>query len=137
MLPLLLLPASAQDAKADAEKDAVKRAVETYLYAEESDEKTSPLSADAKIYSVDAARGRVKVAPLTKPKGKDPKGAKVSRSRQKIVSIDIVNDGASVKVSTDLSPDDKPGDDHLQLIWLLKTGGAWKVVAILMPSVKH
>ena len=137
VLPLLLFPVSAQDAKGDAEKEAVKRAVETYLYAEETDEKKSPLSDDAKIYDVDSARSRIKVTPLSKPSGKKPKGAKTLRSPQRIVSIDVVNDGASVKVATDFTPDDKTdgADDHFQFIWLLKVGDKWKVVSILMPSV--
>jgi hypothetical protein len=131
----------AQDAKndaerTDAEKEAVKRAVETYLYAEEGDEKKSPLSEDAKIHGVDASRSRVRVTPLSKPSGKRPKGAKTLRSPQRIVSIDVVNDGASVKVATDFTPDDKTdaADSHFQFIWLLKVGGEWKVVGILMPS---
>jgi len=136
-LTLLLLPASAQDVKDDAEKDAVRKTVETYLYAEESDERKSPLNGDAKIYGIDSGRGRIKVTSLSRPVGKQAKGVKTLRSRQKIVSIDIVNDGASVKVSTDLTPDDKSDgvDDHFQFIWLLKDGGEWKVVSILMPSM--
>ena len=131
------MPANAQDVVDDAEKEAVRRTVETYLYAEESGERKSPLSAEARIYGIDSARDRIKVTPLSKSAAKEPKGSKILRSRQKIVSIDVVNDGASVKVSTDLTPDDKADEanEHFQFIWLLKAEGEWKVVGILMPGV--
>jgi hypothetical protein len=136
-------PASAQGPAAppqDAEREAVRKAVETYLYAEDVDEKKPVSDAGARIFSADHARGRVNATPLSAPARKPPKGAKAvktARSPQRIASIEVFDDAASVKVSTDFTPDER-GDEantHYQLIWLLKVAGGWKIVGILMPHV--
>jgi len=137
---LLLLCAGgrgvAQGPAGGAESEGVRKAVETYLYAENVDEKKPVSDAGAKVFAVDQSRGRVASKPLSSPPPKLPKGGKILRSPQRIASIEILNDAAAVKVSTDLTPDD-PADEantHYQLIWLLRVRGEWKIVGILMPT---
>ena len=128
--------AGAQAPAADAEREAVRRAVETYLYAEDVDEKKPVADAAARVFAVDRSRGRVKATPLSAPGRKMRKGEKILRSPQRVASIEILGDAASVKVSTDFTPDD-PADaesTHHQLIWLLKVEGQWKIVGVLMPT---
>lgn len=145
LLPAVLLltlcagaHAAAQDAGQDAEREAVRKAVETYLYAEDSDEKRPVSDAAARVYGVDHSRGRVTAVPLASRPRKQPKGAKTARSPQRVASVEVLGDAASVKVSTDFTPDD-PGDEartHYQLIWLLKVKGEWRIVGVLMPAVE-
>ncbi|MFN2415483.1 MAG: hypothetical protein ABR603_10100, partial [Pyrinomonadaceae bacterium] len=59
---------------------------------------------------------------------------KVGRGVQRIVAIDVVNDGASVKVETVLAPDTPSALKHWQYLWLLKTDAGWKIAGILMPG---
>jgi hypothetical protein len=119
------------------EAEAVKRVVETYLYAEEPDEKKSPIHKEAKIYSPGPG-GRMVVTPFSKPARR--REGKSSRSPQRVVSVDVSNDCATVKVLTDFAPNDQKAGDaarHYQHVWLMKLDGEWKIVAVLMPSVRR
>jgi hypothetical protein len=125
---------SARPAAPD-EADVVKRVVETYLYAEEPDEKKSPLHKEAKIYSFGPGN-RMNVTPFSKPARR--REGKSSRSPQRVVSVDVAGDSATVKVLTDFAPDDpKAGDaaKHYQYLWLMKLNGEWKIIAALMSRV--
>lgn len=120
-----------------AEREAVRKAVETYLFAEYDDEKKSPLHPEAKIFGVDEAGKRIKFTTIRKSKARKIKGAKISRSPQKVVSVEVAGNAAYVKVATDFTPEgpkDEP-PEHVQFISLLKLEGEWKIVNILMPSV--
>ncbi len=133
--------ARAQDAGGDdgaAEREAVRKVVETYLYAEYDDEKKSPIHPEAKIFSVDAGGKRIRFTTILKTKARQPKGAKTSRSPQRVVSVEMVNDAAWVTVATDFTPEEPPNapPEHIQYISLLKLEGEWKIVSILMPSVR-
>ncbi len=142
LITALLLPLSfsveAQEAEAEVEKNAVRRAVETYLYAEEPEERKSVIHPKTKIYSLDRSGSRVTETPISTPARKPPKGATPGRvvSRQKVISIDLTHGGATVKVETDLSLSEAQYPKHTQYISLLKVGGAWKIVSILMPVVQ-
>ena len=139
VLPVALLASltstvMAQQAGADRERDAVRRVVETYLYAEEGEERKRAISPLAKILSVDASGGKIIETPISKP-AKRHKGAR-ERSRQRIVSVDVVEGAASVKVETDLSSDTLKAPTHLHYLSLMKVGGEWKIVGILMPPLR-
>ena len=116
----------------DAEKDAVKRVVETYLFSENDAERRQMLFDEAKIFSINPADGQIYGKSFTKAK-KPPKGT-VIVALQKVISIDVFENAASVKVETDLSYRDIKVPKHYQFISLLKPGGAWKIVSILMPN---
>lgn len=140
LLLLCCAPARAQEAArgvgGDAEGEAVKRAVETYLFAEYDDEKKSPIHPEAKIFSVDSTGKRIRFTTILKTKARTVKGAKVARSPQRVVSVETAGDAAYVKVATDFTPEgpkDAP-PEHVQFISLLKLEGEWKIVSILMPS---
>ena len=134
---LVSLPSmsEAQEAGTGDERDAVKRAVETYLYAEEPEERKRVISPRAKIYSVDPSGSKMTETPLSTQAKKLPKGGKVI-SRQKIVSMDVTQGGASVKVETDLSSEQVKYPKHIQYLSLLKLSGEWKIISILMPPLK-
>ena len=137
LLLCMHLTAGAQEVDAEREKEAVKRAVETYLYAEDVEEKKRVSYPEAKIISVDSNGNRIRVTSISKPAGKMPRGAKMARSPQKIVSIDVAGDGASVKVVTEWESAGSPTlalPRHHQYISLLKLNGEWKIVSILMPT---
>ena len=120
----------------DKERDAIKVAVETYLYEEDRIKVARVVDPAAKILSVDG-EGKLRTTASSKPAGKMPKGTTTRVPRQKIVSIDVFENGAVVKVETDRLSLDGPNADvrHAQYISLLKLNGAWKIVSILMPSV--
>ena len=134
---LLSLPSmsTAQEAGTGDERDAVRRAVETYLYAEEPEERMGVINPRAIIYSVDPTCSKMTETPVATPAKKLPKGGKVI-SRQKIVSMDVTAGGASVKVETDLSSELVKYPKHIQYLALLKLNGEWKIVSILMPPLK-
>lgn len=139
VLPVALLigltsTARAQQAGGDGEKDAVRRVAETYLYAEEGEERKRTVYPLAKILSVDAKGGKIIETPISKP-ARRREGAR-ERSRQKIVSVDVAEGAASVKVETDLSSDTLKLPKHLHYLSLLKVGGEWKIVGILMPALR-
>jgi hypothetical protein len=134
LLPTLLLNARAQESASDAEKEAVKGVAETYLFAEETGERKGTFLGDAHIVFVDRDGERRTVA-LSKREGGERRG-KTSRALQKIISVDIVNDGASVKVETVLSPEGPSELKHYQYLWLLKTKTGWKIAGIMMPGVQ-
>ena len=136
-LSLLCQAARAQDAPAaaGAEREAVKKAVETYLYAEETGEKRGALLEGAHIVFLDRDGKEVRAVPLSKMKARRRKGSRVERSPQKIVSIDLLNEAASVKVETELMPETPAAVKHYQYLWLVKTEAGWKVGGILMPNV--
>lgn len=137
MVFLLSLPlaSEAQEAKADKERDAVRQVVETYLYSEEPEERKRTLYAQAKVLSVDPSGSKIVETPISKP-AKKPPGRVITTSRQKIVSIDLTEGGASVKVETDFSSDGRLIPKHLHYLFLLKVSGEWKIVSILMPSLR-
>lgn len=128
----------AQDAEAEREREAVRKAVETYLYAEDVEEKKRVSYDGAKIVSVDSDGRRIRETPLS-ASAKKVKGAKTMRSPQKIDAIDITNDAATVKVATEFMPTDANAAPlkHFQYISLLKVSGEWKIVGILMPVVTY
>ena len=128
----LPLPAKAQNVSTDKDKDNVRRVVETYLYAEEPEERKRTTHGQAKIFSLDPGGGRVIETAISKPARKLP-GRVVVRSRQKIISIDMTDGAASVKVETDFSSDTAQSPKHAQYLSLLKVNGEWKIVSILMP----
>ena len=133
---LALSCSAAQGPGGEAEREAVKRVVETYLFAEYDDEKKSPIHPEAKIFTVDEVGKRIRFTTILKTKARKVKGAKTSRSPQKVTSVEVAGDAAWVKVATDFSPEG-PEDvppEHVQLISLLKLEGEWKIVSILMPS---
>ena len=136
LLALSCASARAQESGGGAEKEAIKRVVETYLFAEYDDEKKSPIHPEAKIFSVDSSGKRIRFTTILKTKARTVKGAKTSRSPQRVVSVEVASDAAWVKVATDFSPEgpkDAP-PEHVQLISLLRLEGEWKIVSILMPS---
>lgn len=120
----------------DRERDAIKMAVETYLYEEDGAKVARVVDARAKILSVDS-EGKLITTAISKPAGKRPKGSTTRVPRQKIVNIDVFHDGAVVKVETDRMSVDGPMQDvrHAQYVSLLKLNGEWKIVSILMPSI--
>jgi hypothetical protein len=123
----------------DAEAEAVKRAVETYLFTEEPDEKKSVIHREARIYGI-GPDGKMQVKPFSKP-ARQPRGMKLARSPQRVVSVEVSGECATVKVLTDFAPDEpasgpaREAAKHYQYVWLLKIEGEWKIVAILMPHV--
>ena len=131
-----LLIAHAQEAGTDKEKEAVRRVVETYLYAEDPEERKRVISPQTRIISIDHTGSRVIESPISKPARKSPKRT-ITRSRQKIVSMDVTEGGASVKVETDLTSGAEPFPKHSQYLSLLKLNGQWKIVAILMPPLRR
>ena len=133
LLPLSF-PAKAQDK--ETEEMAVRRVVETYLYAEEVEEKRRVIYPKAKIYSVNEDDGKLTETPIAAPAKKMPKGSKTGRSRQKIASVDVIGQGAAVKVETDFASVEIQGRKHFQYISLLKVKGEWKIMSILMPPVR-
>jgi hypothetical protein len=132
----LCATARAQEPGGEAEREAVKRVVETYLFAEYDDEKKSLLHPKATIFTADEG-GNVRSTPMLKSKARKVKGAKTARSPQKLVSVEVEGNAAYVKVATDFSPEGPPGapPEHVQLISLMKLGDEWKILFILMPSV--
>lgn len=118
------------------DRDAIKTAVETYLYEEERAKVARVVDSRARILSVDG-EGKLITTATSKPAGKAPKGSKTRVPRQRIVHIDIFENGAVVKVETDRLSVDGPMQDvrHAQYVSLLKLSGEWKIVSILMPSI--
>ena len=133
-LVCLALTTTAQESKADEEKNAVRRVVETYLYAEEGEARKRTLFPRARIISVNASGDKVTETPISKSAERH-KGAKV-KSRQKILSIDVTEGGSAVKVGTDFSTDTRKSPEHVHYLSLLKVGGEWKIVSVLMPQVR-
>ena len=140
ILPLLSFSFSfqAQEPASDPEKDAIKRAVETFLYAEDRDQVASVVDPQAKIYTMKSGDSKVAITPIGAAARKLPKGAKTRVPRQRITNIDVFNDGAVVSVQTDRMSVDGPGasEKHTQYISLMRLNGAWKIISILMPSVR-
>lgn len=124
----------AQEAGADKERDAIRQVVETYLYAENPEERKRVISPQAKVVSVDLNQARVIETPISKPATKLPTKA-ITRSQQKIVSIDVAGGGALVKVETDLSSEASRAPKHIHYLSLLKVSGEWKIISILMPPL--
>lgn len=120
----------------DKERDAIKTAVETYLYEEDRAKVARVVDARAKILGVDG-EGKLIMTATSKPAGKMPKGATTRVPRQKIVNIDVFENAAVVKVETDRLSLEGPNADvrHAQYVSLLKLNAEWKIVSILMPSV--
>ena len=118
----------------DAEKDTVKRVAETYLFSEDDNERRQTIYDQGRIYSTNAENNKIEETRFTAAK-KKPKGAKIV-SLQKIVNIEIAEEAAVVKVETDLSSGENKFPKHFQYISLLKAGGSWKIVSILMPKPK-
>jgi len=128
------ITARAQDAEAERERESVRKAVETHLYSEDVEEKKRVTYAGAKVLSVDSDGRKIRETPVSASAGKR-RGAKTTRSPQKIVAIDVANNAAAVKVATEFMPAD-PADalpKHFQYVTLLKVNGEWKIVGILMP----
>jgi hypothetical protein len=95
------------------------------------------LSDDAKIISIDG-RGQVIETPISKP-FKQRANTTVVLPEQRITAVDVTEDGASVKVESEFSADQKSAvlpRKHIQYVSLLKVNGEWKIVSILMPPLK-
>lgn len=138
LLTILLasfLSVKAQDALQDKETESIKRTVETYLFSEEDRERKQTLYPQTAILSTDPQQTKIEKTPISAKAGKKPKGAKIV-SLQKISSIEVFENAAIVKVETDLSSGDVKIPKHYQFISLLKASGEWKIVSILMPSLK-
>lgn len=127
--PILSHP---QKSPTDAERDAIKRVVETYLFAEDSDERKQTVFSKTKILSINPD-GKVAETPISKSSRK-PKGAR-ERSKQKVSMIDYTDGGAMVKIETDLSSETTKVPKHFHYLSLLKVNGEWKIVSVLMPPV--
>ena len=127
-------PARGQAPAADAEKEDVRKVVETYLFSEEADEKRATFLEDARIVFVGADGKESRVEAVSKG-GKGRTRGKIGRATQKVISVDVLNDAASVKVETVLAPDEPDVMKHSQYLWLLKTKTGWKIAGILMPGV--
>lgn len=112
------------------DETAVRTVVDTYLAKKDTGAVERTLSPGAKIISVDG-RGRVIETPIGKP-AKLTRGMMVLPS-QSIVAVDIASDGATVKVQSDFSAGPLAVPAHFQFISLLKIGGEWRIVSILMP----
>ena len=139
LLPLVMFAGAAAvraQQPSDKERDAIKTAVETYLYEEDGSKVARVVDSRAKILGVDS-EGKLITSAISKPAGKRPKGSITRVPRQKIVNIDVFENGAVVKVETDRLSLDGPHADvrHAQYLSLLKLNGEWKIVSILMPSV--
>ena len=130
------LAAVAQESPANNENDAVRQLVQAYLN-DNVELKKRALHPDAKIISVDG-RGRV-VETLISKRSKQRAGAAIALPEQRIAAVDVTVEGASVKVETEFPADKTPvvtPRKHIQYISLLKVSGEWKIVSILMPSLK-
>lgn len=132
-LMLLACPVlvNSQETGSAGEQEAVRRVVETYLYAEETEERKRTMFDHARVLSVAPDGRKVTETPVSKSSPRR-KGEKV-RSRQKIVSIDLAGGAAVVKVETDLSFGTANTPKHLHYLSLLKVNGEWKIVSVLMP----
>lgn len=128
-LPLL---AKAQTSDAKSEEILVRQTVESYI----NKTSQSVLHPDAKIISVDGSGKGFSEVKINKP-FKPQKGVITVESQQKISTIDVTTDGASVKVETEFTSDSSVVPrKHIQYISLLKLNGEWKIVSILMPPLK-
>ena len=128
-LPLL---AKAQTSNAKSEEILVRQTVESYI----NKTTRSVLHPDAKIISVDGSGKGFSEEKINKP-FKPQKGVITVESQQKISTIDVTTDGASVKVETEFTSDSNVVPrKHIQYISLLKLNGEWKIVSILMPPLK-
>ncbi|HEY0319381.1 MAG TPA: nuclear transport factor 2 family protein [Pyrinomonadaceae bacterium] len=136
-LILLSIPSmvKAQEAGVDKESAAIRKVVETYLFSEEPEERKRTLYPQARVLSVDLSGTKVVDTAISKP-AKKPSGKVIIDSRQKILSIDMAEGGATVKIETDLSSDLMQVPKHIHYLSLLKISGEWKIVSILMPPVK-
>lgn len=130
---ILSVPAFAQSISND-DSAAVRQVVDIYLAKKDLNAVRRTLSPDAKIISVDSARGRVVETLISKPT-KKTEGTVVEPS-QKIVAVDIAANGATVKVESEFAAGMPAPAKHFQYISLLKIGGDWKIVSILMPSME-
>lgn len=136
LLGVTLICQAQEGAATDKERGAVRQVVETYLYSEEPEERKRTLSAQTKILSLDQTGTKVVETPISKRAKKLP-GRAITRSRQKIVNIDLIDRGASVKVETDLSSDTSHLPKHIQYLSLLKVNNEWKIVSVLMPPIRR
>lgn len=125
---------AAASGTADAETGAVRRAVETFLYSEEEAEVKGVVYHKARVLSPGPREAEVVDTPLSKPAAKHK--AKVGGRRRRIVSIDLADAAAVVKVETDFVGDESRLRPHRQYLSLLKVGGAWRIVSVLMPPVR-
>jgi len=137
---LLSLPflAHAQEVDATKEKEAVRRAVESYL-AKDREMLKRVLYPGAKIFSVESSGKKITKTLISAPAKRLRPGATVFLPPQRIIAIDVTAEGASVKVESDLSSGPAPAVEprkHIQYISLLKLGGEWKIVSILMPPLR-
>ena len=135
---LLIVPSSlrAQERAIETEKDAIKRAVETFLYAEDAALVARVVDPQAKIFSIRSGDNKVSITPLGAPSKKLPKGARTRVPRQRITNIEFFENGAVVSVQTDRMSVAGPGasEKHTQYISLMRFNSEWKIVSILMPT---
>ena len=132
------LATEAQEPAVDADKDLIKRAVETFLYAEDRDQVARVIDPQAKIFAIKSGDSKVTITPLSAPAKKAPKGSSSRVPRQRITKIDVSDDGAVVSVQTDRMSIDGPTSSvkHTQYISLMRFKGEWKIISILMPSIR-
>jgi hypothetical protein len=127
------LMAAAQNA-GPADELAVRQVIDTYISGNDAEAKNRLFSDNAKIIST----ANNKVTETSLAVSYRPKQRKMSSSVQKIAAIDLTEGGALVKVETTFSADTPPvtPQPHIQYISLLKAGGEWKIVSILMPPAR-
>lgn len=129
---LCSVPYFAQGTDPKTEEQLVRKVVESYL------DKTgqSVVHSDAKIFSLDGAGNRLIESPFRS--GRLRKGETIGESTQHVVSVDLANSGGVAKVETEFQPASETAvtpQKHIQYISLLKIGGEWKIVNILMPPL--
>lgn len=136
----VVLPSAATAQDADKESDAVRQVVQAYIGGANLEAKRGALHPEAKILSVAGRIGKFRVVetPVSKPSKAIP-GETIIEPSQRIVAVDVAEDGAMVKVESAF-PSDLPGgalQNHFQYLSLLKVNGEWKIVGILMPSTRR
>ena len=138
LLSLPLLANAQQDVEPHSERDAVRRVVETYLSKSDPVMVRRTLSPNARIISIESGGGRVVETPIATPANRRTRGT-VTIPAQRIVDIDVTEDGAMVKVESVFAGNSTPAvtpPRHIQYISLLRINGEWKIVSILMPPLR-
>ncbi len=129
------LMVAAQDDEVSKESDAVRQVVQAYLDGKNPETKRRALYPEAKIFSGNSKSGKIVETSVSKPSKPMPAGATTISPVQRIVAIDVAQDGAMVKVESEFPPYLTIAPrTHVQFLSLLKLNGEWKIVSILMPS---
>lgn len=133
---VLPLSAAAQHSQTNNDEADVRQAVQTYLDKKDAESVRRVLHPEAKIFSM-SGNGKLAETAISKP-AKEMKGAVSASPQQNIVAVDAAQDGATVKVETVFSSNLPSAlQKHFQYLSLLKLNGEWKIISILMPSIKN